>query len=56
VAANVLVVRATRDAGTSQQLRQKAEADLERVRKAAEEIRRMTRLYQERLEGRRRVQ
>jgi hypothetical protein len=34
----------------------KLQADLERIRKAAEQIRHMTALYRERLEGRRRVQ
>lgn len=51
--ADVLVLRSTREGETSEKLRRKAEADLERVKKAAEEIRRMTKIYQERLVGRR---
>lgn len=53
MAVDVLVLRSTREAQTSERLRAKAEEDLERVQKVAAEIRHMTRLYQERLEGRR---
>lgn len=51
--ADVLVLRASQEQITSQRARAKALADLERVRKVAEAIRRMTRIYQERLDGRR---
>ena len=52
MAGDVLVMRAARERDTSAAIRRKVDADLERVRRAAEEIRQMTRNYQERLEGR----
>ena len=42
-----------RDRGQSAKVRERAADDLERVRRATEAIRRMTRIYQERLDGRR---
>lgn len=58
MAADVLILRSVRERETSAHVRRKVEEDLERVKKAAEEIRvirlqLMTRIYQERLEGRR---
>ncbi len=56
--ADVLVLRsqrAQREARSSEVVRAKVDEDLERVRRVAEQIRHMTELYIERLEGRRRV-
>lgn len=48
-----LAFQIQRDRHDSAKVREQANDDLERVKRAAESIRRMTRIYQERLEGRR---
>jgi hypothetical protein len=53
VVADVLTIRASREQVNSAKAREQAEADLDRVHRAALRIRRMTELYVERLEGRR---
>lgn len=51
--ADVWVMRADREQANSEKVRQKVEADLERVKRVAKEIRAMTAIYRERLDGRR---
>lgn len=53
--ADVAVLRAAREQDASQSARDKAEQNAQKLRRIAEDIRRMTRIYQERLEGRRDV-
>lgn len=53
MAADVLMLRATTEHARSERIHEKAVMDLERVRKAIAEIRRMTKLYQDRLDGHR---
>lgn len=48
-----LTFHVQRDRSKSVEIRHKAANDLERVQRATEAIRRMTRLYQERLDGKR---
>jgi hypothetical protein len=47
------LARSRVDQRESEQLKQKAAADLRRIWSAAERIRRMTEIYRERLDGRR---
>lgn len=51
---SVYAIRGNREQAQSARVRRQAEADLERVRDALERIRRMTRIYQEREDGKRR--
>lgn len=53
MAASVAVLRATREREAARDVREKADKNAEQLHRIAADIRRMTRIYQERLEGRR---
>lgn len=52
MAASAHVLRSTREHRTSKLVRAKADQDAEKLRRIAEDIRRMTAIYRERLEDR----